>query len=134
MFRQRSRVEWLKAGEKNTRYFQNRASHRRRKNTIKSLRGDDGTWFTTDVDMQALARTFYANLYSPKGANNMQAILDNVTPSVSDAMNQKLTCPILDDEIKRALFHMGPTKALAPMAYQHYSISSTGRSSKRRFV
>jgi hypothetical protein len=34
MFRQCSRVEWLKAGDRNTRYYQNRASHMRHKNTI----------------------------------------------------------------------------------------------------
>ena len=38
MYRQRSRVDWLKAGNQNTQYFQNRASHRKRKNTIKALR------------------------------------------------------------------------------------------------
>ena len=39
MYKQRSRVGWLKECDQNTRYFQNRASHRKRKNTDRALRG-----------------------------------------------------------------------------------------------
>jgi hypothetical protein len=84
MYRQRSRVEWLKAGDQNTKYFQNRASHQRRKNTIQSLRRSDGSKCSTDVEMRALARDFYHSLYSSEGANNMDSILDLVEPLVSD--------------------------------------------------
>jgi hypothetical protein len=67
MYRQRSRHDWLKAGDRNTKYFQNRASHRRRKNTVRFLLRDDGSKCTTDDEMRAWACDFYANLFRSEG-------------------------------------------------------------------
>jgi hypothetical protein len=41
----------------------------------------------------------------------MGAILDDVDTLVSDEMNRKLIAPISDEEIEKALFQMGSTKA-----------------------
>jgi hypothetical protein len=70
LYKQRSWVEWLNAGDRNTRYFQNRASHRRRKNTVRVLKNDDGSRVTTDEEMRALAQTFFMRLYQSEGAND----------------------------------------------------------------
>jgi hypothetical protein len=44
----------------------------------------------------------------------MDKILDKVVPLVSDEMNSKLLLQVSDEEIERALFQMGPTKAPGP--------------------
>ena len=43
MMRQRSHMDWLSAGDRNTQYFQRKASARRAKNTITRLQKTDGT-------------------------------------------------------------------------------------------
>jgi hypothetical protein len=72
MYRQRSRQEWLKAGDRNTKYFQNRASHRKRKNTVKALRRDDGSRCTTNEGMVDMTLAFYQRLYTSEGSTNSE--------------------------------------------------------------
>ncbi|KAM0851512.1 hypothetical protein ACQ4PT_052354 [Festuca glaucescens] len=111
MYRQRSRQEWSKAGDRNTRYFQNRASHRKRKNTVRALRREDGTRCTTNEGMVDMALAFYQKLYTSEGSSNSDSILDLIERSVDEAMNRDLVGGVTDTEIETALFQMGPTKA-----------------------
>ena len=114
MYKQRSRQDWLRAGDQNTKYFQNRASHRRRKNTIRGLRRADGSMCNTNDGMSEMAMAFYRQLYSSEGSNNSDHVLNLITESVSEEMNQALTVALTDKEIREALFQMGPTKAPGP--------------------
>jgi hypothetical protein len=114
MFRQRSRQEWLKAGDRNTRYFQNRASHRRRKNTIRGLRRDDGTICNTNEGMRGLARSFYQKLFTAEGSSDTGRILQLMDTFLTEDMNRTLTGAVSDTEIETALFQMGPTKSPGP--------------------
>lgn len=114
MYKQRSRVDWLSAGDRNTKYFQNRESHRRRKNTVRSLQKEDGSVCSSDSEMRELALAFYRNLYTSEGSNNIDDVLQYIAHFVTDDMNEALTAAFSGEEIEKALFDMGPTKAPGP--------------------
>ena len=42
MWRQRSRVQWMRGGDKNTEFFHSRASTTKKKNRISKLQDDNG--------------------------------------------------------------------------------------------
>lgn len=61
---QKSRVQWLQQGEKNTRFFHLSTICRRRRNRISILRDDDGEWVTENAPLQALVLNYYRGLYA----------------------------------------------------------------------
>jgi hypothetical protein len=63
MWLQRSRVAWLREGDKNTSYFHRQAVWCARKNRIKKLRDNDENWQETPQVLKCMATDFFNNLY-----------------------------------------------------------------------
>ncbi|XP_059288373.1 uncharacterized protein LOC132041681 [Lycium ferocissimum] len=62
-WRQRSRGQWIKSGDKNTKYFHRMATAHKRFNTIDTLMVD-GVRSSEPMDIQNAILEFYENLYS----------------------------------------------------------------------
>lgn len=66
---QQSRALWLKAGDRNTTYFQRRASNRRQRNTIKGLHNSDGVWVVGAREIEDVVTSYYKTIFSSEGSN-----------------------------------------------------------------
>ena len=88
MWKQRSRIMWLAAGDKNTKFFHLRASQRRRKNRIIKLKKANGQCTENESEMGAMASEFYKTLYSSEGTTEMDQVLNTVPVKVTPAMNE----------------------------------------------
>ncbi|XP_071680173.1 uncharacterized protein [Lolium perenne] len=114
MWMQRSRVAWLREGDRNTKFFHRRASWRKKKNQIRKLKRPDGSWTCDAREMEGLATDFFQNLYTRDESINPHIITDMLQPCVDEGMNENLCAPFSEKEISDALFQIGPLKAPGP--------------------
>lgn len=113
MWLQRSRVAWLREGDRNT-SFHRKAAWRHRKNKISKLFLPDGSWTDQRKEMEKMATNFFKDLYTKDPLVTPQPLLDLIMLKVTEQMNEDLCKAFSDKEISDALFQIGPIKAPGP--------------------
>jgi hypothetical protein len=113
-WRQRSRVNWLQAGDRNTSYFHRKATWRAKKNKIDKLKDDNGNEITKESDLQNLTTAYFKDLYKKDDSVHHEEATSVLQQKITPEMNEVLCKPFTDDEISFALFQIGPTKAPGP--------------------
>ena len=103
-WRQRSRSIWLKAGDKNTKFFHQRASQRRRKNNIVGVFDGGGQWHETEEGIARVAEDYFQELFTTSNPTIIELVVENVDRVVTPLMNQQLLQPYTAEEVKKALF------------------------------
>lgn len=61
---QRSRIMWLKEGDRNTKFFQSKSVWRARKNKIRELHDNNGTVFKDEDIMGNMATSYFKNIFT----------------------------------------------------------------------
>jgi hypothetical protein len=113
-WQQRSRVNWLQQGDRNTSFFHSFASARRKKNSIKKLRGEDGNWVEGTDQLKPLVFQYFANLFSSEVAQVDPTMMEKINPKVTDLMNTNLLAPFSAEEVRKAMLSIGDYKAPGP--------------------
>ena len=114
MEKQRSRVEWLREGDRNTAFFQAKSRERAKCNQINALLRADGVRVSEQADIEEMARQFYTELFTAQELLETDTILNCVPRKVTPQMNEELMKPFAAEEVHSALFMMGPNKAPGP--------------------
>ena len=73
-----------------------------------------GSWREDIEEVAGVAVDYFNNMFSTGSCSRIKECLEPVQQKVSTKMQQTLTSEYTADEIKAALFQMGPTKAPRP--------------------
>ena len=82
-WQQRSRVRWLGEGDRNTKYFHNHASERRRKNTILGLWNENGIWCESKESVAATTISYFENIYTTTNPTRIVEVVSLIPAKVS---------------------------------------------------
>lgn len=111
-WKQRSKQHWLKEGDRNTKFFQQYAIGRRRKNRLSKIQNEDNIW-VEGVAMQKVIKDYFTNIFS-SSLNSLSGEGEVRTRWITPEQNAMLSQPFTKEEVKQALFSMNPDKSPGP--------------------
>ena len=106
MWHQRSRVQWLSEGDKNTKFFQSKAVWRARINKIRELVDSIGIVHSDFAMMSKMANEYFQVIFTADQSLDAGPVLELLERKISDQDNDMLCKPFSDKEIADALFQI----------------------------
>ncbi|XP_010532358.1 PREDICTED: uncharacterized protein LOC104808382 [Tarenaya hassleriana] len=120
LYRQKSRIRWLRLGDKNTAYFHHIASARAAKNHIHYLVDDQGNRLDKVEHIKRHAVAFYSELLGRRGevqAPELDLLRDLIPYRWSGGPNAPMDAIPSAEEIKQIMFSLPDNKASRPDGY-----------------
>ncbi|XP_061361919.1 uncharacterized protein LOC133305695, partial [Gastrolobium bilobum] len=111
---QRSRCQWLKFGDRNSKLLHSFTLSRRRHNMIVTLKDNQGNWIADTDSLINLAVSFYQDLFKADEERHGEFPIQNAFPSLTIVEKRFLFQKPSKEEIKKAVFRMGKFKAPGP--------------------
>ncbi|XVE51782.1 hypothetical protein DITRI_Ditri02bG0068900 [Diplodiscus trichospermus] len=113
LWKQRSKVTCLKEGDRNTKYFHNVASTRRRNNQIWRIKDKNGVW-RENKELDEVFKGYYTDVFTTAEPRNMDNVFEAVDKRIPDHLMIHLEREFSSVEIKQALDQIGPNKTPGP--------------------
>lgn len=113
-WKQKSRANWLREGDRNTKFFHAKTKQRRARNRLTKLKNPRGGWAESEEDIERVAAEHFQVLFTSSSPGNFDEALRYVTEKVTTQFNETLTRAPSDDEIKKAIFDINPEKEPGP--------------------
>ncbi|XP_052114210.1 uncharacterized protein LOC127745486 [Arachis duranensis] len=117
---QKSREQWVRFGDRNTKFFHLQTLVRRRFNKINELFISDGSWSTDSEILQQEATSLFKNLFCSTEEVEVDCLGDVTLPCLSAEACETLTAPVTLAEVKAAVFSTNSFKALGSDGFQTY--------------
>lgn len=111
LWKQRSKDDWIKLGDRNTAYFHSKAVIKGRKSRIDRLRLSNEEWCSDQDLLKQHVTEFYKSLFSEDVDCAPGYPIQGKFPIISGVYSENLIASVTVDEVRAALFNMKPMKA-----------------------
>lgn len=116
---QKSRMEAINDGDRNTRFFLLSTVIRRHRNRIDMLQDDSGQWILDPNIVKKMVMSYWSNLFQEEGNGECRNVLPrDFFPIIKSDDYEKMTRPLSECEVWLAVKSMKPFKALGPDGFQ----------------
>jgi ribonuclease HI len=116
---QKAREDWIKLGDRNTKFFHTKTIIRRKRNKIHGLHLPNGIWCTDDDMLREAAQDYFKKLFCTVNASIVIGTNDRLQgPLLDEEACHSLTRQITQEEVTQALNQMHPFKAPGPDGFQ----------------
>ena len=114
IWRQKSRVLWLRKADRNSKYFHALVKQRRARNRITQLLDENGNVVEDEERLVAISTSYFRQIFESSNPEDIADVLSEISPTITGAINEGLATPVTEWEVKLALFAMHPEKAPGP--------------------
>ncbi|XP_012859003.1 PREDICTED: uncharacterized protein LOC105978134 [Erythranthe guttata] len=100
-WRQRSKAQWIKDGDRNTKFFHARATSRLKQNRVDKIRDKYGNWHRSEAGIELVIQEYFDRIFSSSRPSDqdIDEILNDLEPRVDSEANQRLSAPFTASEI-----------------------------------
>lgn len=113
-------MNWLKAGDKNTKFFHAVTKNRRAQSRIKSLTDEEGKECSAAKDLGRVAESYFKKLFASEDVGMDLQEWGDIPSLLRPAQNTALMAPITNEEVKKVVFDINPTKYPGPDGMNGY--------------
>lgn len=99
---------WLKDGDRNTKFFHNKASQRSKDNHIGKIKDSNGVWSRGDDKVEVVFLQYFREMF------NSSNPIDVVQGKLSSTHKEWCTRDFIVEEIRDAISQIHPLKAPGP--------------------
>lgn len=111
LLRQKARVDWLKSGDNNTKFFHNVLRGRKYKKNILMLKKDEDTWCEDVKDLKNIVVGFFENIYKDDSVIGTYSLKSEENLGLNNQEHIMLSKKVSAAEVKMAFFTMNPNKS-----------------------
>ncbi|XP_038983681.1 uncharacterized protein LOC120111194 [Phoenix dactylifera] len=113
-WRQKSRIQWVREGDRNTSFFHRSTVIRRQRNTIRSLRDERGLWVDDDSAISHILLEFFRSRWTEDSGSDVAGLLPRAESQIGVAANALLVRPVTEGEVREAVWALGEDRAPGP--------------------